>query len=407
MLIFETDEEVDDFHDKKWYCDMNQDRSHSKCKTPEKDAAWYSVNMRRLISLKARQENESHSNNQATSLDAVVPLSDPAKDAAVLEKTKQMIENDVILKKLGTLQLIDNHSSNEINTSSAEEPNQRKSIASKLFGKIYFPDLLSTHSTKDLDAAASYQKLLEDRAAADLKSVRDHDAAASHLQSLEESADKQMLFSPSGVGNWAMDTTVQVDKPESTQRVQQTSTNMASLTQLMDSQAKVVTPMMNQSNNHEPSITLGMPASDKLTNKLTTTNIGMGRPLVANKTLVTDELMQHALTAHIIAIDASGRQSREAVAEKSDKRDTQKRVLIEKSVREGKEQMQGFKAKNCSKGRKRAELVMNDTSSTVRPASSKESIASGKGNVKSEKREGVRTWGTEEKPLEILSDSDS
>ena len=397
MLIFETDDEVDDLQDKKWFCEMNQDRSHSKCKTPEKDTEWYSANMRRLISLKARQENESNTNNQATSLDAVVPLSDPIKDAAILEKTKQMIENDIILKKLGTLQLFDNRSLNETTVSSAEEPNKSKSMASKLFGKIYFPDLLSTHSTKDLDAAASYQKSLEEKAIAEIKSVRDHDAAASHLQSLE---DKQMLISPSGVGDWDMDATEQRDKPESELRTQQTAANKANVTSSTNGHAKVMAPAMSQSNNHEPS------NSNTLMKKPSTANIGMRGPLVANKALDTNGSIHHSLAAHVIAIDATYRQSRGAVTEETNNRGTQKQVLMKIPAREVEGHMQLLKLKTSSKGGWGVKPTANDTTSIGGPILSKNPVGLCKGHVKLEKKEGVRSWGTEEEPLEILSDSD-
>jgi hypothetical protein len=161
MLIFETDEEVEATAEKEWYCSMNQDVAHNKCKVPERETSWYSANMGRLIRLKAKNESEGLSNSQATSLDAVVTVSDPA----VLQKTKELIESDAILMNLGTLELFETRALNETAVSSAKTT---KSMASKLFGKVYYPDLLSTHSTKDLDAAASYEKSLVDKAAAEL-----------------------------------------------------------------------------------------------------------------------------------------------------------------------------------------------------------------------------------------------
>lgn len=163
MLIFETDEEVEATAEKEWHCSLNQDVAHNKCKVPEKETSWYNANMGRLIRLKAKDESEGLSNSQTNSLDAVVTVSDPA----VLQKTKQLIERDAILMNLGTLELSETCTMNETSVSSAK---QTKSMASKLFGKVYYPDLLSTHSTKDLDAAASYEKsLLDKKAAAELK----------------------------------------------------------------------------------------------------------------------------------------------------------------------------------------------------------------------------------------------
>jgi len=167
MLIFETDEEVEELGGAKWFCEMNQDPFHNMCKYTERDADWYSRNMNLLIRIKAREESEKISNVYSTSLDEVVPTADPVRDAAVLKSTKQMIQNDVILRNLGTLEIFEERKLNENAMSPVKQPKKNSSMASMLFGKVYYPDLLAIHSTKDLDAAAAYQRGRDDVATTD------------------------------------------------------------------------------------------------------------------------------------------------------------------------------------------------------------------------------------------------
>ena len=162
MLIFETDDEVEVLQEQKWFCRMNKDVLNNKCKNPERSPGWYSLNMQRLITFEPNHESAS------ISLDAFVPASDPAKDEAVVEKTKQMIERDVVLKNLGTLELFDKLNTHENSVSPIKKPKRKnKCIASSLFGRIYYPDILAIKCTKDLDAAASYQRPQEEKSNAE------------------------------------------------------------------------------------------------------------------------------------------------------------------------------------------------------------------------------------------------
>ena len=139
----------------KWYCWMNKDPLNNSCDAEEKDAAWYSRNRSKILSLMSASSQGTASSESSSTVQEKGGTSksnacETEKDLSENEK-KELIKKDEVLLRLGMM----GHFQQSKKSSRNQRGIEKRPV--DFVSKIMFYDQMMADSTEDIEIEASHE----------------------------------------------------------------------------------------------------------------------------------------------------------------------------------------------------------------------------------------------------------